>query len=88
MFFLRQSLIRLPLFLQSGREARRDAGRERPAEGEERMPEVDFAFLLAAGGIIVVMLAAYVYATVSEPKSFFRRPVGQVQVRDLRKVKN
>jgi hypothetical protein len=52
------------------------------------MPDLDFAYLLAAGGIIVVMLAAYVYATVSEPKSFFRRPVGQVQVRDLRKIKS
>lgn len=52
------------------------------------MPDLDFAYLLAAGGIIVVMLAAYVFATVSEPKSFFRRPVGQVQVRDLRKLKS
>ncbi len=51
------------------------------------MPELDHAYLLAAGGIIVVMLVAYVYATVAEPKGFFRRPVGQVQVRDLRKIK-
>ncbi len=52
------------------------------------MPDMDFAYLLAAGGIIVVLLAAYVYSAVSEPKSFFRRPVGQVQVRDLRKIKD
>ena len=52
------------------------------------MPELDFAYLLAAGGIIVVLLAAYVYSTASEPKSIFQRPVGHVQVRDLRKIKS
>ncbi|MDT8904022.1 hypothetical protein [Anaeroselena agilis] len=51
------------------------------------MPDLDYSYVLAAVGITAVMLAAYIYATVTEPKSFFKRPVGQVQVRDLRKIK-
>ncbi len=50
------------------------------------MPELEHAYLIAAGGIIAVMLAAYVYASVSEPKSFFRKAVGHVEVRDLRRI--
>lgn len=50
------------------------------------MPELEHAYLIAAGGIIAIMLAAYAYASVSEPRSFFRRPVGHVQVRDLRRI--
>jgi hypothetical protein len=71
----------------SGRGATETPGRH-PSNGRERrlMPELEHAYLIAAGGIIAVMLAAYVYASVSEPKSFFRKSVGHVEVRDLRRI--
>jgi hypothetical protein len=50
------------------------------------MPGLEHAYLLAAGGIIAVMLVVYVYTSLSEPKSIFRKPVGHMEVRDLRRI--
>ncbi len=45
------------------------------------------AYLLASGGIIVVMVAVFAFRALSAPKGLFRTPREHVEIKDFRRMK-
>ena len=44
-------------------------------------------YLLAAGGIILAMLAVYAFTVMSQPKGLFRTPRKHAEIKSFRRMK-